>query len=399
MNINLFNITPLKGAFKLTQKPKLSLQALFSEDYQWKYDKYFNEHLGFRNNFIRLINQTSYFIFNKTNKPLLIIGENNVLFDKQYIDAMNGKYFIGSKTIEKTVSDIEFVTKKLNEINKELLIIIAPNKARYYEKNIPSYFQITDTSNYEIFKNELNLKTINYIDFNKCFISIKEQNGYNIIPKYGIHWSVYGSTLAQDSIINYCNTIFGYKLPKYKIDSIEYTKEPRDDDYDIGNILNLYSKLDDVTYLYPIRNVINNDSTEKKKLLVIADSYYNSIHRSGFSDDIYDLTGYWYYNKNIINDKKLSRKHINIGKTLENTDLIMIVTTEFNMYKFGFGIIEELEHYFNKKKYNRDLTETIYKIRENKEWFSDIVVQAKEREIPVDSMIIRAANYYIKNSK
>ena len=158
MNINLFNITPLKGAFKLTQKPKLSLQALFSEDYQWKYDKYFNEHLGFRNNFIRLINQTSYFIFNKTNKPLLIIGENNVLFDKQYIDAMNGKYFIGSKTIEKTVSDIEFVTKKLNEINKELLIIIAPNKARYYEKNIPSYFQITDTSNYEIFKNELNLK-------------------------------------------------------------------------------------------------------------------------------------------------------------------------------------------------------------------------------------------------
>ncbi len=172
-------------------------------------------------------------------------------------------------------------------------------------------------------------------------------------------------------------------------------------DYDIGNALNLLEFIDDETYLYPKKSIISNDSTEKKKLLVIADSFFNNLHKIGLADDIFNLTGYWYYNKTVIQDKSILRKDIDLAKTIENTDLVLIVLTEWNLYRFGFGIIEELKINYGDYSNMRpaDVTEFMNRIAKDKKWYDKVKVQAKERNISVDSMLVRSAMWYIKNKK
>ena len=52
-----FKEKPLKGVFTLAEKPDSMLENWFSGEYQLKYEKYFNDSLGFRPFFVRINNQ------------------------------------------------------------------------------------------------------------------------------------------------------------------------------------------------------------------------------------------------------------------------------------------------------------------------------------------------------
>jgi hypothetical protein len=65
----------------------------------------------------------------------------------------------------------------------------------------------------------------------------------------------------------------------------------------------------------------------------------------GFSRDLFGDGEFWYYNKQIYPDSyttPLEVKDIDIRAKAEENDVIILLSTDANLYKFAFGFIDQL---------------------------------------------------------
>jgi hypothetical protein len=400
------DLEPLQGIHDVTLAPDSFLVNWLSGKSQETYSKYFNDNLGYRPLLVRGYNQYRFSFYNKVVGEAGVIGNDNILYSKRYLTCASGEDFLGKDIIAKKVSDIKFVKEKMEGEGKRLLIVLAPNKARYFSNEVPKRFQAHDSTNYSSFIQEFEKGGIDYIDFNQSFIQKKAEIDYHLIPKYGIHWSVYGAQIASDSIISYCNNRYNFNLPTMLIDSIEESKTPRYSDYDLGMNLNLLSKFDDEIYAYPHVRVVKNKLSKRKKLLVVSDSFFGAMYRTDFSKKVFDMTGWWYYNKKIKSKGGLEKNRApeDINEALPKTDLVIILVTEWNLYRLGFGFIEELKSKYNGGKglsqYDLNVIYYLERIRKDKGWMKGLEVKAKKLNISIDSCLAKSAKKWaLKKSK
>ncbi len=400
-SIGFVEENPLNGEFITHEKPTLdSFITKWAEGYyQSDYEKYFNENFGFRTSVVRLFNQLDFTLYKKVHNAEVVIGKNNVFFDPRYIKTYLGYDFIGIEEINKKTENIKRAKDFLEKNNKRILIVLAPNKARYYKEHIPDTFALQGENNYKIFIDKFQSNDIDYIDFNQWFLSQKDKHEATLISKYGIHWTEYAVKYVQDSIISYCELNYKFNLPHYSLNSYIKTNVAQQKDNDILDALNILYKPTDETYFYYNKSVVNNDA--KKNILVIGDSFYNTLYYQGFSNDIFTNNGFWYYNKQVIGESRKKTKE-DLMSVLPKTDLVLIVCTEWNLYRLGFGIVEEINSFYSGETIEDfAVRDQIEKIRANKEWFEGVKKQAIERKIPLDSMLVRSAKYILeqKNKK
>lgn len=395
-------VRPLDGHIDVTNKPKGTIEKWFNGEYQEEYGDFFNDHIGFRPFFIRGFNQLQFDLFDKANKKVAVKGDNGVLYDDRYIKTTLGEDFLGVETINKKVKRIELLKRNLETENKKLLIVIAPNKSRYYKNEIPNYYKKIDSTNYEVFLKLFHENNIDFIDFNKWFVNQKDKREHNLIPKYGIHWSNYGAFLAADSIIRYCNTRYRFSLPNFVLDSLVVSKTPIIPDYDIGKALNLWTTLNDENYIYPFYSVAKDSNSIKKNLLVISDSFFEQMYSTKFSFEVFNSTHFWYYNREVREENNRERKEEDLIKTIPKIDLVIIMMTEWNLYRIGFGIVEEINSFYSGETIeSKEVRLYLDRIRSDKSWFKKVKDQAKETGVSVDSMLILNAKHMatIKENK
>ena len=71
------------------------------------------------------------------------------------------------------------------------------------------------------------------------------------------------------------------------------------------------------------------------------------------SRDLFNDGRFWYYNEAIFPDSyesPLNVKDVDFQKKLEENDVILIICTDANLFKFGFGFIEQAyDTYFPKR--------------------------------------------------
>jgi hypothetical protein len=393
--VHFFEEDSLNGHFEKVERPELNKKSWLTGDFQNQYKTYFKEQVGFSNFLVRFHNQIHYDLFNQVNTKDVIVGKNNVLYDGRHINALQGKDFLGDELILKNVVQLRNVTDSLKANGKEILIVLAPNKARYFRDEVPVTNKIAGPTNYERYLNYFKQYNITYLDFNAWFLKQKTKQSINLIPKYGIHWSEYAATLVEDSIINYCNEHYGYQLPRYHISKLVTSKIPSKLDYDLGKSLNLFSKPTDEDYIYPEKELIIG---QKKKLLAIGDSYFKMLYLTGFTKDIFDSDGLWYYNREVLKENLLEIKPPPLKEVLPKTDIVIIMLTEWNLYRLGFGIIEEIDSYYTGNQIeSNEVRYFINRIRSDKAWLTGERKKAIERGISLDTMIVKAAKYMVRN--
>ena len=114
----------------------------------------------------------------------------------------------------------------------------------------------------------------------------------------------------------------------------------------------------------------------------------------------FELSGYWYYNKKNI-DSKIKLEDVELQQSINQTDLVVLMQTEWNLYRLGFGFVEEYISLIDggKNDYNHEQLMEIKRIRSNKEWLLKIEEQAKKRGVSIDLMLKKAANHVIRNRK
>jgi len=100
---------------------------------------------------------------------------------------------------------------------------------------------------------------------------------------------------------------------------------------------------------YPIFHVSADSITTKVKVLAVSDSFYWGIESKGLSNQLYEGS-FWYYYEEIhpqSPDSPHRISEIDVKSEIEKKDVIILLSTDANLYKFAFGFIDQVyELYF-----------------------------------------------------
>ena len=338
-------VRPLHGAITPSQKPNLTKQTWLNGTYQDSMETYLNEHTGFRPAMVRLNNQLEYHLFDVAKGKEIIIGDNNCLYGIDYIKAATGEDFMGASFIEEKVDQIKRSSDFLASKGTELVILLAPGKGTFYPEYIPERFpHINDSLNIDFYAKELNKQGVKVINAHSWFKEMKDSSEHCLYPLHGIHWSSYGHALVQDSLENYFENLFEADLPDYTITGLEQSTHARSTDNDMEKGCNLITKLPPEVLTYPII-AYNSERKVKPKMIAVGDSFFwNLLNDCNVMFD--DLHFYYYFHE----DHHVSQSNMELieeshplEQHLENADVVMLVITDAQLPRMGWGFFDAID--------------------------------------------------------
>ncbi len=406
-NLNLFKLKELSGSFEKTENIDFSINKWFHGNYSTTKQDYLNQNIGFRNTLVRTYNQLYFSLYNEARAVGIAIGIDDFLYEYYYIDALNGDDFVGVDTVENKVFKLHKVCDTLKTKGIDLVVVLAPGKASFYPEYIPKNLvnANVENTNFDEYEQQLSQTNINVLNFRKWFAQMKDTSSYPLFPKTGIHWSKYGEILVIDSLIkSFADIRPQNKMPKFNITGMEFSTDVRATDDDIEKSMNLFFDIPDLKMAYPNYEIISDSSTNPPKVLTVADSYYWGMYSDGFSTKLFSNGEFWYYNKQVFQSKHktVNVSDINVRQRVEENDIIMILLTDANLYRFAFGFIDNLyEIYFEPEKYNNKLMrkakllEKIKAIKADEKWLESVSQKAKEKGISLDEALELDAKYIL----
>jgi hypothetical protein len=343
-NLEIWAFNDLKGEYRPHQKPRITLQSWLNGSYQKAADQYCTDSFGFRNVMVRGINQIDYTLFKEANAQYVIIGKDNCLYETPYIEAHLGMDYLGDSIIADKAYKFYKIQDTLMKLGVKLDLVFAPGKGSYHFEYIPDYYNRfkQPKTNYVGFKNAFNSFGMQYLDLHAWFRNEKGTASAPLFPLTGIHWSKYGMVLASDSVLNYWNSVFEEDLTtlSYNIPH-KTTTITQGSDADVEDGLNIIQGLSHFDMVYPTHKFIDGD--RKIKSAVIADSYYWGLFDLGLSTVACDSGEFWYYFKQVYPQhfsNQLMVDDLDLKKSLESKDAIILLQTDATLSRFGFGFVE-----------------------------------------------------------
>lgn len=352
-SFNIFEIQPLKGAFVKLEKPEFSRDSWSTGRYQKYFESYSKTEVGFFEFFVRFDNQIDFSVFDRVAVENIISVKSGHYMDIRYINEFSGKANVFHGHIERKMDKLKRLQDTLANEGIIFLIVLEPSKSRIYPEFIPEYYLEggKHISNYDRIRKELNYLDVDYLDINTYFKSIKDTVIWPLFPDLSTHWSNYGMVLATDTLIGYTNQFAGNKLSGFKINGVEIDENHRTQaEYDIGDAMNLFTKIPYKPLAYPRLKFIKNASDNQPKALFVADSYFYHLLKSNIIDSIYRDYEFWYYFKSRIlrnKSKQPLSDSIDITNEIQSIDIIYLMQSELTYNDFGWGFIESLyDSYF-----------------------------------------------------
>lgn len=402
--LHMFRIPPLNGDFVLPEKPALEKAGWLSGDFQAKYDPYLEQRLGLHNLLVRINNQIDYSLFKKVHAEGVVIGKNNVLHERDYIRAWTGEDFIGEKTWDKKLGRLKFVQDHLKRTyGIDLVLILEPSKARFSPETLPegSAERKKEPCNYTYIVEKLKEMNIRFLDLNAYYLALKDTSRYDLYPKYGVHWSVYGMTLMADTLIRYIEHLRQVDIPDFHISDIIVSDSLRDTDYDAAKPLNLLFELPHGPMAYPVIRFGDQEGKTRPDVLVEGDSYYWNIFNARIPDHCFNNHSFWYFNALVYPDSYYDSTFVadlDIKKEVEKRDVILVMTTERFLFKYDWGFTDALF-----EAYTPDLEPDLQyryenNIRQNMDFFDDLTARASNQHENLEEVIHQEADFLFKKN-
>ena len=187
---------------------------------------------------------------------------------------------------------------------------------------------------------------------NAWYLSLKDTSKEVLYPKWGIHWSNYGSILAMDTIIKYIENTRHIEMLHPLWTKVEHTRQVRDPDNDIGNTLNLLVQPKTDILCYPELYYKAGSSTTKPNLIFVGDSYSVNFVRTGVIQHVASKWQLWFNFKQVIDSGNyVSTAYADINKydwpnEMKKADCIVVLNTPKNADILGNGFIQAAYAYY-----------------------------------------------------
>jgi len=397
----LVNEQKLSGFFKLEAPPSWQLfswTSWFTGTFQEETGRRIEDHIGMRTTLFRINNEYDYRLFGIPHAQGFVQGKEGFLFEEDYFFEYTGRYFIGKKTIDYKLEKLQKVYHQLEKAGITFLLVLEPGKASFFPEYIPEQYHPEERSlsNYDYITRRAADLGIPCMNLNELFIGMKDTSSYPLFPKYGMHWSIYGSLIAADTIRNYLEYACATDLPEIRIDRIDVTDSLRWTDKDIGNMLNLIFPLPPDTLAYPVLS-FDSSSGRQLSVLVVADSYYvNIIH--DITKHLFKEQEYWYYNSKLYphivdEDNPVYVDKSDLKAKLLKFNGILLMVSEINLHCGFWNFADEAYQAFYPDHADPPWYAEQNNILNERDWFRFIVIKAKESHLSLENAIIRDAKY------
>ena len=276
----------------LKTKVTFNLKEFLNGNFQKNYEIYINDQFPLRNNWISLKSRSEY-VLGKIENNGIIYGNDGELFEK--FDTIN------EERLKNNINAINLFSE--NNLEK-VSLIIAPNSYEIYKESLP--LGSRQINQYEII-NEIysSLKHTSNINVEDVLMFNKDKYIYY---KTDHHWTTYGAYLGYCGFISSIggNAISLDEFEKVELSGFYGTYYSKSKPFNINSDILTYYKFNDLTlelvgdkiydsiydyskenlrdkyalFLYgnnPLTIIKNNAIKNDKKILVIKDSFANSL--------------------------------------------------------------------------------------------------------------------------
>lgn len=404
---NIPRVRSLKGYFLTPARPDFSLKGFFEGTFQDSLNNWLEHHIGFRPNLVRVNNQLRYTLFDTIAAQSVVRGKNGYLYEINYIKALYGLDYVGDEVVQRHAQQLATINDWLRERDKHLIVMMAPGKASFFPEYVPIHFapELPEQRNDFAYAKALQATSVPFIHGNPWFSAMRDTSRYALFPKCGIHWSYYGMALAFDSLIHTMQSASGRKWLDFSIKDIELTHKLRSPDRDLWEGMNIMSKPSDYPMPYPSLSFVK--TAPAPRVIVVGDSYYWQWFGSGYATEAFGRHEFWYYNEQIYpgdGSPPIERRNVDLLLRVLQSDFVVILLTDANNYRFGFGFVEQLEQAIGQQQSlsPADLSELdriVAGIRSSNEWMKLVRQKAGERNISEEEMIRLDALWVLENNK
>jgi len=323
---------PLYGAYNNTNDTSCSPETWLSGVYQERTQGYLNENFGFRNYLVRLNSQIDFSVYGSHKLLDVFKGKKDYMFNSSFFNSYSGRSYRGNKYADSVFKTIQHLNNWLVARNKKLLVCFAPCKESFYTEYLPDSClpYIKQENYYNYYKRKLKETNIPFLDYNTYFLNLKKKAPYPLFAEGAVHWTVYGTYIALDTLLKRVSAEINRKTYLIKLSSYEVTDTARFTDDDIFRTMNLLKPIDSRKLAYPKVEYINGkDDCYKPKVLIVGDSYYSCLNETWVPVSVFSKESYYLYYYVLAkpydgNKKDIYIKDMNVKKELDNTDLVIL---------------------------------------------------------------------------
>jgi hypothetical protein len=377
-----FSLRPLHGHIPAVNNPSWSWKKWVNEDFQREVQSFTTASVGFRPLLIRINNQLDFSLFKIPHANEVVIGKENYLYENNYIKDYTGTAFTGEEIADERLAKIRLLQDLFKQKNIDLLVVFSPGKASFFPEYIPERFhpEKRTMSNYLYFSGRCKETGVNTLDFNQYFLLMKDTATWPLYPKCGIHWSAYGMALCADSLFSYIEKTRKIIMPDFGWNGLDTPDTLRDTDNDVCEGMNLLYNIKTPKGAYPRYYFNDRPGMTKPDVLVIADSFYWTIFGNGLSNRMFNKSSFWFYFEmaysNAFSDVEV--KTLDIRKEIESHQVIILMSSESNLFKFPFGFLEKVYPLYFPQDEEQQLQSFIKLIQWDKGWFTEVKKQAEQ---------------------
>lgn len=346
----------LGGYTDTTVKPDLTWENFESGEFQREYTSWFEAAMKPRGIITKTYSTIRYNVFHLGNR---IIGNNNDIFEDNYIDAeyaLKPEYDMAQENsrlkMDEYITILEDVCEKLANFNKTLYIYIGANKAEFDSENVPQKYKDLQPQGFinivDYMRTELDQTIVPY----KICSDLKDELDYPAYYPTGIHWSRTFEQKVSSLIVTELSNITGKKYRNLILGNIRESDTPFWRDADVFNLLNVWNTVDCTYYEYEMK-ADNVESYDKMRFLIAGDSFVmglrNDILETYPDEDIYIIAYDQYIQgpDNTMFEVHQNWENLDMQYYLDNTDVIILGYTEPNLTVYSYGFVQYLNNYLD----------------------------------------------------
>lgn len=334
---------PLKGYFEEVKEPTWTINHWLSGKYQLQTEEVISRDWGLASQSIVNYNQWNFNLFRKSSSPYVVIGKEDVLVERVYLDAYNGWNYVGDFVVEDKIKKLVWLRDTLKATGTELLIIIPPNKMAFYAEAFPKEVLFPHRkTNRLAYTEQFEKHGIHFIDYTVAFKENYSQLQAPLFSDIGTHWSYYGASVANEYLFSKITQINPEFSIKTKIGDV-YKGPLEGTETDLADLLNLR---------YPLHAPYTGKASfqvraedPKPSALIIGDSFHWTMVHNGEAKKAYSDHAFWYYfDQEFVYGQptKFHPKSEVLLPRIQNYDFLILEIADPNLDYFSWGFIDKV---------------------------------------------------------
>lgn len=345
--------------------PKFTCTSWFNGSFQVQFDRWYQQHIGFRNDLIKTYDQIEFSLFHETDSTSqYILGKDNYLYEAIYLNSFNNLDKVTLYKLKNSVIQIKYLQEQLQKRGITLLLAITPSKATVYPEFIPDQYIIKaktmEQNNYQQLVFLLKTYKVNYIDGHALMVRLKQYSPYPPFVQGGTHWDYYGACEFNRAMLNKIAQLTSFSMNTLDCMPVQVDGNATGTDHDLIDLINIWQPQDIGGVIpHPTVSTSKVDNAMQPSILLVGSSFFITLQDVLRHQPIFSRREFFHYYDTIMDndtdiDRPLNKAQINWSTDIFSFKVIVVEANEARLNplyssdresEIGYGFVEDaLQH-------------------------------------------------------